>query len=316
VVPFTRGPEVHRPADHIVEEVKRLVDSGVVEVTLLGQTVNHYAYSDGGKTTSFADLLWQIHEQVPDLPRLRFLTSYPRDFTDDALDAMAAADRICKYLHIPVQSGSNRILKKMNRGYTVEEYFGLLERARKRMPNIRLAGDMIVGFPTETDEDHEMSMELLRQAQYKSCFIFKYSPRPGTVSIRRLEDDVPDPVKKARNKALLDLQGEISYGLHQSYEGQILPVLVENESKFRKKPDDGGLVQLGWAKSDLSMTHLVGRTEGDEIVAFEGPRSLIGTITPVEAVGATPLTIQGRWTPDPLTSERGQLGSRITEASL
>ena len=186
VVPFTRGPEVHRRPEAIVEEVKKLVDSGVLEVTLLRQTVNHYYWEEGGKHTSFADLLWKVHEEVPELARLRFITSYPRDFTDEALDVMAAAPRICKYLHIPAQSGSNRVLKKMNRGYTVEQYLELLERARSRMPDIRLAGDMIAGFPSETEEEHQASIRLLEAARYKSCFIFKYSPRPGTLSNRRL----------------------------------------------------------------------------------------------------------------------------------
>ena len=293
VVPFTRGPEVHRSPEQIVDEVKRLADSGILEVTLLGQTVNHYGWNEGGKQTSFADLLWRIHEEVSHLPRLRFITSYPRDFTDDALDVMAQAPRICKYLHIPAQSGSNTMLKKMNRGYTVEEYLSLLERARKRMPNIRLAGDMIVGFPGETDEDHALSIELLRQARYKSCFIFKYSPRPGTVSIRRLEDDVPEAVKKERNIELLDIQSQISLELHKGYEGQELEVLVEGESRLRQKVQQPGEVKLGWVKPPEDLVRLVGRTEGDEIVAFTGPRSLIGSITTVHATGATNLTIQG-----------------------
>ena len=152
VVPYTRGPEVHRPPGNIVEEVKRLTDAGAREVTLLGQTINHYHYKHGdGRTTSFAELLYQIHEATPDLPRLRFVTSYPRDFGDDALAAMRDCPRICRYLHAPAQSGSNRILKLMNRGYTVEEYCNLIDRARGMMPDICIASDFIVGFPTETD---------------------------------------------------------------------------------------------------------------------------------------------------------------------
>ncbi|MBC7795093.1 MAG: MiaB/RimO family radical SAM methylthiotransferase, partial [Clostridia bacterium] len=161
VVPYVRGPEVHRPAQNIVDEVKRLVDAGVLEVTLIGQTVNHYTFED----TNFAKLLKRVHDEVPDLKRLRFITSYPRDFTDEALDVMASSERICKYLHIPAQSGSDRMLKLMNRGYTVAEYEGLLERARVRMPDIRLAGDMIIGFPTESDEDHALSMQLIEHAR-------------------------------------------------------------------------------------------------------------------------------------------------------
>ena len=142
VVPYTRGPEVHRPADQIVDEVRRLADAGVMEVTLLGQTVNHYEFrpEGGGAATSFADLLRRVHDEVPHLPRLRFVTSFPRDFTDEALEVMAQSPRICRYLHIPAQSGSNSVLRRMNRGYTVEEYRGLLDRARVLMPDLAIAG--------------------------------------------------------------------------------------------------------------------------------------------------------------------------------
>jgi len=297
VVPYVRGPEVHRVPQSIVDEVKRLVDTGAREVTLLGQTVNHYQYKEGDKSTSFADLLWLVHESVPDLPRLRFLTSYPRDFTDEALDVMAAAPRICKYLHIPAQSGSNRMLRLMNRGYTLEEYMSLLERARARMPNIRLAGDMIVGFPTETDEDHQASIAMLRAAQYKSAFIFKYSPRPGTVAIRRFEDDVPDDVKKERNLELLAVQNEISLEQHMKHVGSVLQVMVEGHSKLREAPKRDSDVHIGWQKKKTpeNWQRLVGRTEGDEIVAFEGPVELVGQIVDVRAMDATSLTIYGRF---------------------
>ena len=292
VVPYTRGPEVHRPPQHIIDEIRRLVVAGRQEVTLIGQTVNHYAFHDGGKTTSFADLLWRIHEEVPELARLRFLTSYPRDFGDDALDVMAAAKRICRYLHIPAQSGSDRVLRLMNRGYTRDDYLSLLERARARMPDIRLAGDMIVGFPSETDADHEASMTLLQAARYKSAFIFKYSPRPGTVAVRRLPDDVPEDVKKARNLQLLHLQNSISLTQHQQYVGRELDVLVEGQSKLRPTVVAPGHVHVGWQRAAQNDdVRLVGRTEGDEIVAFAGSPALIGSMVRVRAAGATPLTI-------------------------
>ena len=293
MVPYTRGPEVHRPPGHIVDEVKRLVGSGVLEVTLLGQTINHYLYQDGGKSTSFAELLWRVHEEVPELKRLRFITSYPRDFSDEALDVMAAAPRICRYLHIPAQSGSNTMLRAMNRGYTVEEYDALLERARARMPDIRLAGDMIVGFPGETDADHEASLRMLERARYKSCFIFKYSPRPNTVAVRRFEDTVPEAIKKVRNQELLELQNRISLENHQAMVGTDLSVLVEGESKLRAKPELQNNIAIGWLKQPSETTRLIGRTQGDEIVVFDGPRSLIGSMATVRATGATPLTIQG-----------------------
>jgi tRNA-2-methylthio-N6-dimethylallyladenosine synthase len=227
---------------------------------------------------------------------LRFLTSYPRDFSDDALDAMAAAPRICRYLHLPVQSGSNAVLQRMNRGYTIEEYEALLERARSRMPDVRLAGDMIAGFAGETDADHQASVQLLRRARYKSCFVFKYSPRSGTVAERRLEDDVPEGVKKARNLELLETQAEISLALHESSVGSVLDVLVEDFGTLRKDTVQDG-IRLGWrtAPRNRDWVRLRGRTTGDEIVAFDGPENLVGSLTRVRATRATQLTILGEW---------------------
>src|SRR5688572_23042729 len=191
VVPYTRGPEVHRPPKNIIDEVKMLVDAGAKEVTLLGQTVNHYHHKpESGPETTFADLLYQVHESVPDLPRLRFVTSFPRDFTDAALQAMRDCPRICRYLHVPAQSASDRILKLMNRGYTVQQYREFLGRAREYMPDVTVASDFIVGFPTETDEEFEQTIQLVRDCRFKNSFIFKYSPRPGTTAIERFEDDV------------------------------------------------------------------------------------------------------------------------------
>src|SRR5439155_4991346 len=161
VVPYTRGPEVHRPPQNIADEVRRLSDAGAREVTLLGQTINHYHYRHGdGRSTTFADLLYQLHESVPDLPRLRFVTSFPRDFTDEALQAMRDCPRICRYLHVPAQHGSDRILKLMNRGYTAQQYRDFLARAREYMPDLSVASDFIVGFPTETDEEFEQTRQL------------------------------------------------------------------------------------------------------------------------------------------------------------
>ena len=303
VVPFTRGPEVHRPPEHIVDEVRRLVDTGIVEVTLLGQTVNHYHHQSGERTTSFADLLWLVHERVPALRRLRFITSYPRDFGDDALDVMAAAPRICRYLHVPAQSGSDRLLRRMNRGYTREDYLHLVARARARMPDICIAGDMITGFPGETESDHAASLELLQQAQLKSCFVFKYSPRPGTIAYRRLADDVPEAVKRARNVQLLAVQSAISAAHHRAQIGTNVELLVEGISKLKKtfapvcEPEHAAAAQKDHVR-------LIGRTGGDEIVAFDGPPHLIGTITQVAIVGATPLTMSGRW--DGGTDDHGE----------
>ena len=267
VVPFTRGAEVHRPPQHIIDECKKLADAGVREITLLGQTVNHYRFEGdsavtidgivqpqkgrvykhskdfnediyaGAGVTTFADLLYQIHEQVPSLARLRFVTSFPRSFGDDVLKVIRDCPRICRYLHVPAQTGSNRLLGLMNRGYTIEEYLEFLDRARSflHQPEINrpltIAGDIIVGFPTETEEDHLATAELLRKARYKNCFIFKYSPRPGTIAIDRFADDVPDEVKRRRNNELLALQIDISHSVGGEFVGQTLDVFVQGVSK-------------------------------------------------------------------------------------
>jgi len=257
VVPYTRGPEVSRSPQAILEEAKKLVEAGCLEITLLGQTVNHYVHESetanvstptgpARKRTTFAELLKTIHDEVPALPRLRFVTSFPADFGDDILRVMAESPRICRYLHIPAQSGSNRILKLMNRGYTVESYLELLERARRIVPGIALAGDIIVGFPTETEEEYLMTRELLKQARYKNCFIFKYSPRPGTLAIKRHEDDVPEQVKRDRNNDLLKLQNQISNELNRGLIGETVEILCEGPSGWRGAETDS--VVAGGAK--------------------------------------------------------------------
>jgi len=302
VVPMTRGPEVHRPADQIVAEVRRLASAGVVEATLLGQTVNHYEYEDErGRRTTFAELLRRVHDEVPEMPRLRFVTSFPRDFTDEALRAMADSPRICRYLHIPAQSGSNAVLKRMNRGYTVEEYRALLERARKLMPDVSLAGDVIVGFPGETDADFEKTVELVREARYKNCFIFKYSARPGTLADERLTDDVPDEVKRQRNNELLAVQAEVSLANHRGMIGQEVEILVEGFSKAalraqESEQDRGGEVDHGAGdRRAAAARQLVGRTRGDQIVVFDGPTELIGRLIDVRVTAVTPYTLHGQY---------------------
>ncbi len=332
VVPYTRGPEVSRAPQAILDEARRLVDAGAREITLLGQTVNHYVYdhtaasSPSGplpRHTTFAELLRLVHDQVPQLPRLRFITSFPADFGDDILETMAACPRICRYLHIPAQSGSNRILKLMNRGYTVESYLDLLARARSFMPNLALAGDFIVGFPTETEADYHSTRELVIQARYKNAFIFKYSPRPGTLAIRRLKDDVPEAVKRFRNRDLLDLQNEICEQLNSSLLGTTVDVLCEGPSGWNQSAESvissathtngaSPRVQLGPKLSGIlaarSEPHnaapihaeiknhiqLSGRTTADQIVVFDGPPNLEGQIVSVQVCAVHGLTIFGR----------------------
>ncbi len=296
VVPYTRGPEAHRPPDQIVDEVRRLADGGILEVTLLGQTVNHYHFrpEGAGRQTSFADLLHRVHDAVPHLPRLRFVTSFPRDFTDDALRVMAASPRICRYLHIPAQSGSNAVLRRMNRGYTVGEYKALLDRARGMMPYIAIAGDMIVGFCGETEQDFEQSLDLLRYARYKNCFVFKYSPRPGTTADDRLADDVPDEVKRRRNNDMLAVQAEISLANHRGLLGTSVEVLVEGRSKRALKAQESEQSrgeEVEWGSGAAGQ--LVGRTRGDQIVVFDGPLEAIGRLIHVRITAATPYTLFG-----------------------
>ena len=331
VVPQTRGAEVHRPPDTIVEECRRLVDSGVKEITLLGQTVNHYQFDHraavaingvvqpqvGGavaagprhvgsdkrpsdltdrSVTTFAALLARIHDEVPDLPRIRFVTSFPRDFGDDILQIMCEKHRICRYLHLPVQSGSNRILKLMNRGYTVEEYEQLLGRIRHVLPNALVASDIICGFPTETEEDHQATCDLLRRSKFKNCFIFKYSPRPGTTAMDRFEDDVSDSVKRRRNNELLAIQVEVSDAVHQQFVGKTVRVFVgsisERSRKLRNHADP--TVTLGWAGAE-PVCQLCGRTEGDLIVMFDGDERMIGSMVDVRIERAAPLALFGQY---------------------
>ena len=336
VVPNTRGREVHRPPDHIVDECRKLVAAGVVEITLIGQTVNHYHYDHGAavtingiqqpqigaivnnktaarttgntsplavtRITTFANLLARIHDEIPDLQRLRFVTNFPRDFGDDILQVMAERPRICRYLHLPVQSGSDRILQLMNRGYTVAEYKDLLRRVRHYLPDAQLATDIICGFPTETEEDHRATAELLAFARYKNSFIFKYSPRPGTAAIDRFEDDVPEDVKRRRNNELLAVQSRVSAEVHAAYVGRSVRVFVEGVSEKSLKERDasyrgdgaiGPAVTLGWEKPGV-VTQLTGRTDGDLIVCFEGDPSLVSTIVDVQIERAAPLVLFGR----------------------
>lgn len=269
VVPFTRGAEIHRPPDHIIDECKRLADAGVIEVTLLGQTVNHYRFEHGAAVTTngitqpqkgraftgahradplrgagvttFADLLARIHDEVPAIKRLRFVTSYPRDFGDDVLQVIRDHPRICRYLHVPAQSGSDRMLKVMNRGYEAAEYLEFLDRARTflHQPEIgrplMISGDFIVGFPTETDEDFRATVALVERARYKNAFIFKYSPRPGTVAFDRMTDDVPEETKRRRNNELLAVQARISDEIAREQVGRTFDIMIEGVSKQQKK---------------------------------------------------------------------------------
>ena len=284
IVPFVRGPEVSRRPDHILDEVRRLAEAGRSTITLLGQTVNRYRWHSGRTTVRFSDLLERL-APVGGVRRLRFVTSHPVEFTDDILAAMASSPTICPYIHCPAQSGSDAMLKAMNRGYTRAQYDDLVDRARATVPGVVLASDFIVGFPGETQADHQASAELIRRSAFRNSFIFKYSPRPGSSSSRRLEDNVPDEVKKRRNNELLAVQGEVSLAHNQGYVGRTVEVLVEGPSRRSAKQAHtpvAGAMQLG------------GRTRGDHIVVFDGPGELAGRYVSVEITGATAVTLFGR----------------------
>jgi tRNA-2-methylthio-N6-dimethylallyladenosine synthase len=279
VVPYVRGPEVSRPPEKIITQIKKLVDAGVKQVTLLGQTINSYKYEG----TSFADLLYEV-SKIEGLEWIKFVTCYPRDFDERIFQALVDLPKVCRYLHIPAQSGSNRILKAMNRGYTAEEYLEIIYKAKEIVPDIAVAGDFIVGFPTETDEDFQKTVELVQKAKYKNCYIFKYSPRPGTRADEKLADDISTDIKKQRNNDLLAVQEKISEEINQAYIGRTLKVMVEGMSK--KGHLDGA--------NGKEYPQLIGRSAGDYIVVFDGQPELAGQLVNVEITRASALTLFGK----------------------
>jgi tRNA-2-methylthio-N6-dimethylallyladenosine synthase len=285
IVPYVRGPEVSRPPGAILDQIRKLADHGVKQVTLLGQTVNSYKYEMDGRTWSLADLLAAAGD-IEGIEWLRFVTSYPaEEFFDDILHVMADSPKVCRYLHIPAQSGSDKILRAMNRHYSSRWYLELLERARAIVPDIAIAGDCIVGFPGETDEDFQATVDLAEKARYKNAFVFKYSPRPGTRADKHLADTVPAEVKQRRNVELLAVQEKISDELSRSFLGKDVKVLVEGLSKKAHANTEAG-----------QHPQLMGRTAGDWIVVFNGPESLTGTFAQVRITGVSPLTLFGQLT--------------------
>lgn len=229
IVPYTRGRERSRSLQSIADEVKMLSERGFREVTLLGQNVN--SYNDNGQ--DFADLLAST-ARVDPMMRIRYTTSHPQDLSDKLLHVMAEYDNICNYIHLPVQSGSNRILELMNRTYTIEHYLGLIEKAKRILPGVSFSTDIIAGFPTETEEDHRNTLEVMKTVRYDGAYMFKYSPREGTKAYR-MEDDVPEEVKVRRLSEIIDLQQQVSFEVNQETIGSVEQVLVEG---FSKKSND------------------------------------------------------------------------------
>jgi tRNA-2-methylthio-N6-dimethylallyladenosine synthase len=285
VVPRVRGPEQSRPAAEIIDEVRQLADNGCLEVTLIGQTVNSYRDTTGPATIELADLLYKLHD-VEGLRRLRFVTNHPKHTTDALLQAMRDLPKVSPYLHVPAQSGSNAILQRMHRGYTVEFYREMLARIREMIPQAAITSDFIVGFCGETEEDFQQTADLVRDARFKNSFIFKYSGRPGTKAEDLYKDDVPEAVKRRRNNDLLAIQDAVSLEDNQPLLGRTVDILVEGPSKVAKK--------RGREERGERTTQLVGRTTCDRIVVFEGPTELVGRILPVTIEKIDAFTLFGR----------------------
>jgi tRNA-2-methylthio-N6-dimethylallyladenosine synthase len=272
VVPYTRGHERMRPAADIVAEARHAVATGAREVQLLGQIVNHYQAPDD-PSCDFARLL-ELLDGIEGLERIRFASPHPRHVTPRMIDAMRSLPKVCRHLHLPVQSGSSRVLAAMRRRHTREDYLELVARLREAMPDIALSTDMIVGFPGETEEDFEATLSLTATVRYHSMFSFKYSPRPNTLASKRMPDDVDEAEKTRRIVALQALQREIQSEIYAAAVGRIVDVLVDSRSRRRD-----------W--------ELSGRTSGNTVVNFAGPAEWIGRTVPVRITTANPNSLKG-----------------------
>lgn len=274
IVPYTRGREKSRKPEDIVREITGLVADGVKEVTLLGQNVNSYrGAGESGSECDFADLIYMIND-IEGLERIRFMTSHPKDLSGKLIQAFVDCDKLCNYIHLPVQAGSDRVLRRMNRKYTREKYLEVVERLRKAVPDIAISTDIIVGFPGETEEDFEETLSLVRSVKYDSAFTFLYSVRQGTPAAE-YEDQIPEEVKHQRFDRLVDAVNSDSAEKNAAYKGRIERVLVEGVSK----------------KNENTLT---GRTEGFKLVDFEGGRELIGQMVNVEITEGKTFSLTGK----------------------
>ena len=269
IVPYTRGRERSRDIESILTEVRDLRDKGYKEVTLLGQNVNSYKFED----ITFPQLLRRVAEEAPTM-RIRFTTSHPKDMSDETLQVIAEMPNVCKHIHLPVQSGSDRILKLMNRKYTREWYMDRVAAIRRIIPDCGLSTDIFVGYHSETEEDHQLSLSLMREVGYDSAFMFKYSERPGTYASKHLPDDVPEEEKIRRLNELIQLQTEMSAIQNKKDEGKEFDVLVEGFSK-------------------RSREQLCGRTEQNKMVVFDKGGHHIGETVKVKITGSTSATLLG-----------------------
>jgi tRNA-2-methylthio-N6-dimethylallyladenosine synthase len=269
IVPYTRGRERSRDVESILREVRDLRDRGFKEVTLLGQNVNSYRLDN----LDFPGLLRRVAEEAPEM-RIRFTTSHPKDMSDETLRVIAEMPNVCKHIHLPVQSGSDRILKLMNRKYTREWYMGRVEAIRRIIPDCGLSTDIFVGYHSETEEDHQLSLSLMREVGYDSAFMFKYSERPGTYASKHLPDDVPEEEKIRRLNELIALQTEISAQQNKKDEGKEFDVLIEGFSKRNRE-------------------QLMGRTEQNKAVVMPKAGHHIGETVRVRITGSTSATLLG-----------------------
>ena len=276
IVPYTRGRERSRDVESILREVRDLRDRGFKEVTLLGQNVNSYRLEnlESQDNLDFPGLLRRVAEEAPEM-RIRFTTSHPKDMSDETLRVIAEMPNVCKHIHLPVQSGSDRILKLMNRKYTREWYMGRVEAIRRIIPDCGLSTDIFVGYHSETEEDHQLSLSLMREVGYDSAFMFKYSERPGTYASKHLPDDVPEEEKIRRLNELIALQTEISAQQNKKDEGKEFDVLIEGFSK-------------------RSREQLMGRTEQNKAVVMPKAGHHIGETVRVRITGSTSATLLGK----------------------
>lgn len=274
IVPYTRGRERSRDVESILREVRDLQARGYREVTLLGQNVNSYRSEGAGGTVDFADLLRMVARAVPDM-RIRFSTSHPKDMSDKTLHVIAEEDNVCRHIHLPVQSGSDRVLKLMNRKYTRQWYLERVEAIRRIVPDCGLSTDIFAGYCSETEEDHQASLSLMRECGYDSAFMFKYSERPGTFASKHLPDDVPEEVKVRRLEELIALQNELSAQSNGRCVGREFTVLAEGRSK-------------------RSAEQLFGRTEQNKVVVFDRGRYRPGDYVRVRVTGCSSATLLGQ----------------------
>lgn len=274
IVPYTRGRERSRDMKSILGEVTDLVAKGYKEITLLGQNVNSYRFeSEDGTIVTFPQLLRTVAKAAPGV-RIRFTTSHPKDMSDETLQVIAEEPNVCRHIHLPVQSGSSRILKLMNRKYTREWYLERVEAIRRIIPDCGLSTDIFSGFHSETEEDHELSLSLMRECAYDSAFMFKYSERPGTYASKNLPDDIPEEVKIRRLNEIIELQNQLSAEANQRCIGKTYEVLAEGISK-------------------RSHEQLVGRTEQNRVVVFDRGVHRIGDFVTVRITDASSATLKG-----------------------